>query len=107
MNKFYNVNSITGKELKDSENQVQFQDKKVMSIIREHNGELITPRHIWFYYRLKYKYAELQSIRRAITNLVNEGKLKYITNSNGYVISRFECPVKGFKTRGRLVVLNN
>ena len=95
-------------------NKINLQEKHVMEIMRSNTGTILTPRHIWAIYRKSYKYAELTSIRRAITDLVQAGSLEYEKEmyQNGlsigyqYKIHQFNCPVKTtFKTHGRIVVI--
>ena len=103
------INSnLTGEELNNAFRESITQEHNVMKVVRSNQDKKLTARIIWGLYRKRFKYAELSSIRRAVTVLMNEGKLRYKMNEGKYIIHRSECIVrKGYKVSGRLIVINN
>lgn len=93
---FYNTIGHQGQELQEAKAITSKQDKLVIKIVKENQGRSLTARVIW---SLTPVRAQLTSIRRSITNLVEAGHLEY-----GEKIKHV-CPVDQFETTERLVKL--
>ncbi len=73
---FYNTNHLTGAELAQATSTALHQEEKVMAIFRLHPGQDLGPSKVW---RFGVEFAQddwiLTSVRRAIFNLTDRGKL--------------------------------
>ena len=72
---YYNTIKESDKDLKRSESKAKKQKEQIFAIFR-HTLRPMTPADIWTNYGYKDSNVPLTSIRRAITNLENEGLLK-------------------------------
>jgi len=73
---FYNTNNEKGKDLKNSRNSANTQEKIILDFFRVNSNLRLSPFDIQNVLELN---APITSIRRAITNLTIEGKLKKTT----------------------------
>ena len=82
-NSFYNTNSESGSTLKSSENKAVKQEDVILDIYRSHKR--LSASEAWHRYG-KNQSIPLTSIRRAITNLCNSGKLQKL---DSYTVGMF------------------
>lgn len=73
---FYNTIHESGQVLKSSQEQAQKQGERVHNIFLMHRNCAFTPAEIHSAYERLYDRTPLTSIRRAITNLTELGKLR-------------------------------
>lgn len=80
MSEFYNTISLGGEELKKATSSAASQCDNIMKIFYECiPGAMCTPANIHEVYCMRFKSVPITSIRRAMTDLTDEGKLEKTT----------------------------
>lgn len=74
MGPFYNTIQVTGLTLIDYRIKAEYQDERILAIFQV-NKRNLTPFEVSAVYNALYPPAPITSIRRAITNLTEQGKL--------------------------------
>lgn len=83
---YYNTNNEAGRELIDSKLKALQQQNRILSFFQSFPGELFTPEEVKDKLFIEEDNTPLTSVRRAITNLTEAGKL---TKTNVMKISSY------------------
>ncbi|WP_338731741.1 hypothetical protein [Mangrovimonas cancribranchiae] len=85
---YHNTNGITGEALETEEQQATTQQQRVLVIFKKNNNKPMSASQVYVDYIKEYEAnllkpfpTPLHSIRRAITNLKNEDKLRKTTET--------------------------
>jgi hypothetical protein len=73
MKSFYNTNKTTGTALKEARSKAKTQEERIYEFFREHKDKVFTPMEVQD--KVFGNTAPITSIRRAISNLTEVGKL--------------------------------
>ncbi len=71
---FFNTVNLEGSEFSEAKEKALSQEEKIMQIMPY--GYAMTPHEVHVLWKVKYKEVPITSIRRAMTNLSNKGKLE-------------------------------
>lgn len=72
---YYNTTNLKGDELKTSQKRTVSQEQKILEIFKDRKIDL-SPTDVYKIFAFYFKNVPLTSIRRALSNLTKDGKLK-------------------------------
>ena len=71
---YYNTNNLTGFDLKEANRKASTQEDRILQFFERNQGIRYSPEEIQTYCQMATR--PLTSVRRAITNLTNDGHLR-------------------------------
>ena len=107
---YYNTTNLEGEELKEAKGKAKTQDQVIVSYLEYYtdhlDGVISLPFRTSSSRILQFVFDEkdtpIQSIRRAITNLVNAGKIEYVIDEE---IGKFKTVLGKYGKGERLIQL--
>ena len=89
---YYNTTQEQGKQLKIFQSKTKSQDEKILEFFKDNPMVEFGASQVWN--ALFFNSAPITSVRRSITNLIEEGKLEYTGRKRKGIFGRNESLIR-------------